>query len=100
MGEVYRARDTRLHREVAIKVLPAAFSQDADRLRRFELEARAISALNHPNIVTLHEIGESAGRHYISTEYIDGVTLRARLAGGQFEVLEALDIAIQTASGL
>ena len=64
MGEVYRARDTRLGREVAVKVLPASFSQDADRLRRFEQEARAASALNHPNILTIHDVGQHSPRHF------------------------------------
>ena len=72
MGEVYRARDPRLGREVAIKVLPAAFSQDADRLKRFEQEARSASALNHPNIVTIHEIGRRTARSYIAMELVDG----------------------------
>ena len=76
MGEVYRARDTRLDREVAIKLLPAEVSSDADRLRRFEQEARATSALNHPNILTIYEIGQTADTHYIATEYIEGETLR------------------------
>ena|ERR1019366_1388421 len=66
MGEVYRARDTRLDREVAIKVLPAAFSADSDRLHRFEKEARSASALNHPNIITIHELGQDGSTHYIA----------------------------------
>ena len=82
MGEVYRAKDTRLGREVAIKVLPASFSQDADRLRRFEQEARAASALNHPNIVTLHDIGSHDGAPYVVSELLEGETLRSRLATG------------------
>lgn len=100
MGEVYQAHDTRLGRVVALKVLPVAFSQDADRLRRFEQEARAISALNHPNIVTLHELGEFAGLHYLATEFIDGVTLRERLDNGKIALPEALELVIQMASGL
>jgi serine/threonine protein kinase len=79
MGEVYRAKDTRLNREVAIKVLPADFSKDVGRLRRIEQEARATSALNHPNILTIHEIGEVDGTHYITMEFVDGQTLRERL---------------------
>ena len=69
MGEVYRARDERLKRDVAIKVLPSSYAQDADRLRRFEQEAKAASALNHPNIITIHEIGQVEGAHYIATEF-------------------------------
>ena len=77
MGEVYLAEDTRLDRKVAIKVLPAGFTKDASRVRRFEQEARAASALNHPNIVTIHEIGESEVGCFIVLEYIQGRTLRA-----------------------
>ncbi len=84
MGEVYRARDTRLDRRVAIKILPAAFSADSDRLRRFEQEARSASALNHPNIVTIYELGQDGSTHYIAMELVEGKTLRelfvARLA--------------------
>jgi serine/threonine protein kinase len=76
MGEVYRARDERLRRDVALKVLPAAIAQDADRLRRFESEARAASALNHPNIVTVHEIGKSDGTTFMAMELVDGASLR------------------------
>src|SRR6059036_2828037 len=86
MGEVYRARDTRLHREVAIKVLPTSFSQDADRLRRFEQEARAASALNHPGILTIHDFGEHDGAPYVVSELLEGETLRERLAGGRIPV--------------
>ena len=102
MGEVYRARDPRLGREVAIKVLPASFSSDADRLRRFEQEARAASALNHPNIVTLHDIGTNAsdGAPYVVTELLEGETLRARLAGGPLSPRKATEYAIQIAQGL
>src|SRR5262252_1905358 len=82
MGEVYRAKDPRLGREVALKVLPAAIAQDADRLRRFEAEARAASALNHPNIVTVHDIGKSNGTTYMAMELIDGASLRQLLANG------------------
>ncbi len=76
MGEVYRAQDTRLGRYVAIKVLPAEVSSDAERLKRFEQEARAASALNHPNIVTIHEIGKTDSTSYIAMEFVEGATLR------------------------
>ena len=76
MGEVYRARDTRLDREVAIKVLPAAFSADEDRLRRFEQEARAAGMLNHPNILIVHDIGTHEGSPYIVSELLEGETLQ------------------------
>ena len=80
MGEVYRARDPRLHRDVAIKVLPTAFSADPDRLHRFEQEARAAAALNHPNILAVHDIGTEKGAPFIVSELLDGATLRERLA--------------------
>src|SRR5207344_1343688 len=76
MGEVYLAEDTELHRRIALKVLPAGFTTDSDRLRRFVREAHAASGLNHPNIVTIHEIGRLNDVHFIVTEYIDGQTLR------------------------
>jgi len=76
MGDVYLAQDTRLKRRVALKLLPAQLTADADRLRRFEQEAQAASALNHPNIITIYEIGEVEGVHYIATEFIDGLTQR------------------------
>ena len=82
MGEVWRARDTRLSREVAIKVLPASFANDTDRLLRFEQEARATSALNHPNIVTIHELGEVEAGRFIVMELVDGRTLRALIDEG------------------
>jgi eukaryotic-like serine/threonine-protein kinase len=82
MGEVYRARDTRLGREVALKVLPESFSRDADRLRRFEQEARAVAALNHPNILAIHDIGEQDGSPFIVSELLDGNSLRAELEHG------------------
>src|ERR671936_1804269 len=100
MGEVYRARDTRLGREVAIKVLPAAFSQDEDRLRRFEQEARAAGMLNHPNILTIYEIGTHEGSPYIVSELLDGEELRAQLNHGALPVRRAIDYAQQTACGL
>ncbi|MDQ2969815.1 MAG: protein kinase [Acidobacteriota bacterium] len=100
MGEVYRARDTRLHREVAVKVLPGSFAQDADRLRRFEQEARAASALNHPNILTIHDIGTYEGAPYLVSELLEGQTLRERLAAGPLKPSTAVDYAAQIAQGL
>jgi Tol biopolymer transport system component len=100
MGEVYRARDPRLGREVAIKVLPASFSQDADRLRRFEQEARAAGALNHPNITAVYDIGEAEGSPYIVTELLEGETLRGRLGVGTLAPRKAIDYAVQIAKGL
>src|SRR5438552_11693004 len=100
MGEVYLALDTRLDRRVALKLLPVQFTQDADRVRRFVQEAKAASALNHPNIITIHEIGEAQGTHYIATEFIDGETLRQRLAGEKIKLSAALDVAVQVASAL
>ncbi len=100
MGEVWLAHDPRLSRKVAIKLLPAEFTQDAERVRRFEQEARAASALNHPNIITIHEIGEIEGTHYLVTEFIDGETLRQRMARLPMELNEALDTAVQVAGAL
>jgi eukaryotic-like serine/threonine-protein kinase len=100
MGEVYLAEDGRLGRKVALKLLPARFTQDSERVSRFEREARAASALNHPNIITIHEIGQSDGLHYLVTEYIAGQTLRQRLTDGRMQLSEALEIAVQTASAL
>ncbi|MGE5414970.1 MAG: protein kinase domain-containing protein, partial [Syntrophomonadaceae bacterium] len=100
MGEVYRAKDPRLGREVAIKVLPASFSQDADRLHRFEQEARAAGILNHPNITAVHDIGSANGSPYIVTELLEGETLRARLSTGPVPVRKAIDYAVQIAKGL
>jgi Tol biopolymer transport system component len=100
MGEVYRAKDPRLGREVAIKVLPTTFSQDADRLHRFEQEARAAGILNHPNITAVHDIGSANGSPYIVTELLEGETLRARLLAGSIPVRKATDWAIQIAKGL
>src|SRR5438876_1239916 len=99
MGSVYLADDTKLHRRVSLKFLSKNFTQDRERLRRFEQEARAISALNHPNTLTIHEINETDGRRFIATEYVEGQTLRERLGSG-FEIDEALDIAIQVTSAL
>src|SRR5262245_41313126 len=100
MGEVYLAQDSRLKRKVALKMLPAQFTQDADRVRRFEREAHAASALNHPNIITIHEIGEIAGVHFIVPEYIDGRTLRQRIASGKMRLSEVLDVVVQIAAAL
>ncbi len=100
MGEVYRARDPRLGREIAIKVLPASVASDPDRLRRFEKEARSASALNHPNLVTVYEIGEAAGTSYIAMELVDGRTVREILADGPLATRSLLAIAAQVADGL
>src|SRR2546421_11510602 len=100
MGEVYRARDTRLGRDIAIKVLPSAFSSDADRLRLFEQEARAGSALNHPNILVIHDIGTENGSPYTVTELLQGETLRQRLDTTTIPPRKAIDYALQIARGL
>src|SRR5215469_15602218 len=100
MGEVYRAKDPRLGREVAIKVLPASFSQDADRLRRFEQEAKAAGVLNHPNITAVYDIGSADGAPYVVQELLEGETLRSLLAGGRLPQRKAIDYALQMAHGL
>src|SRR5882672_9390669 len=107
MGEVHLALDTRLGRKVALKLLPATFTTDADRVQRFAREARAASALNHPNIITIHEIGEitteNGSLRYIVTEYVEGETLRQRMASApqqRIEASEAIDIALQIAAAL
>ena len=100
MGEVYRAKDPRLGRDVAIKVLPASFSTDPDRLRRFEQEARAAGLLNHPNITSVFDIGAHDGAPYVVTELLEGETLRSRLSTGSLSTRKALDYAIQIARGL
>lgn len=100
MGEVYLAYDVRLGRHVALKRLPAKFTVDADRVRRFKQEARVVSALNHPNIVTVHEIGRSNSLHFITTEFIEGETLRQRIAKGLMTLDLALDVVTQIASAL
>jgi len=100
MGEVYRARDTRLDRVVAIKVLPASFSVDADRLRRFEQEARSVAALNHPNILAVHDIGTYDSSPYMVCELLEGETLRERLLGGGLSSKKAIELATQIAQGL
>jgi Tol biopolymer transport system component len=100
MGEVWRARDTKLGRDVAIKVLPAAFSTDTERLRRFEQEAQAAGALNHPNILVILHIGMHEGAPYIVSELLEGETLRERMAGAALPQRKAIDYALQTAHGL
>ena len=100
MGDVYRATDIAAGREAALKILPKRFTGDAGRLRRFKQEARAVVALNHPNILTVYEVGEAQSVHYIASELIEGETLRQRLARGPIATAEALDVAIQVASAL
>lgn len=100
MGEVYLAQDQRLNRKVALKLLPVSFTTDLDRLRRFEQEARAASALNHPNIITIYEIQEFEGSHVIATEFVEGETLRQRLARSRLPLSETLNISIQIADAL
>ena len=100
MGEVYRARDTRLGREVALKVLPESFSRDAERLRRFEQEARAVAALNHPNILAIHDIGEANGAPFLVSELLEGHSLRKELDSGAFPTRRAVDYGTQLANGL
>lgn len=100
MGAVYRAADTSLGRDVALKVLDPAVAVDPDRVHRFLQEARAASALNHPNIIAIHEAGESNGTRFIATELVDGTTLRAMVEQGPLPIMQALDIASQVASAL
>ena len=100
MGEVYRARDTRIGRDVALKVLPARADFDAERLRRFEQEARAAGLLNHPNILTVHDVGSDGGRPYLVCELLEGETLRERLGGGRLPAARAVEIGLQVAHGL
>src|SRR5215469_11690990 len=100
MGEVYRARDTLLKRDVAIKVLPEYWSRDPERLDRFELEAQAAAALNHPNIVSIYHVGQYNGSPYIVTELLHGESLRERLRHGPMRVREAIDVGIEIAQGL
>src|SRR5947207_4521996 len=95
MGEVYLAEDTRLGRKVALKLLAAELTQNRDRLSRFDQEAYAASALNHPNILTIYEMGDEGGRHYIATEYIDGHTLRTHLSDAPRQLTAVLDVPIQ-----
>src|SRR5437762_2172010 len=100
MGEVYKARDARLRREVAVKILPASFAQDADRLRRFEQEARAVGALNHPNILAIYDVGTYDGAPYLVTELLEGETLRQRLQHELLSVRKVVEYAIEMAHGL
>jgi len=100
MGEVYRARDPRLDRDVAIKVLPEAVATDPDRLRRFEKEAKAAGALDHPNILIVHDVGTHAGFPYVVTELLKGETLRERVAESTLPVDKAVEYGIQIARGL
>src|SRR4051812_16090121 len=100
MGEVYAARDTRLNRDVAIKVLPADVAADPERVRRFEEEARAVATLAHPNILAIHDVGEQAGVHYLVTELLEGETLRDALKEGALSPRRAVETAVQIAAGL
>ena len=100
MGEVYRANDTRLGREVAIKVLASGFSSDSDRLRRFEHEARAASALNHSNILAIYDVGIHDASPYLVSELLDGETLRSRMGGAALPVRKVVDYALQISHGL
>src|SRR5262249_7557218 len=100
MGEVYLAEDTRLKRRVALKILPTEFTQDQDRVLRFRQEAQSASALNHPNILMIFEIGEADSTHYIATEFIEGETLRQHLAKSRMNLREVADASIQIASAL
>ncbi|HEX8560234.1 MAG TPA: protein kinase, partial [Pyrinomonadaceae bacterium] len=100
MGKVYLAQDERLGRRVALKLLPASFTRDGERVRRFEQEARAASALNHPNILTVYDIGDADGARFIATEFVEGVTLREHMRGGALPVAEVLEVGVQAAAGL
>ena len=100
MGEVYLAQDRRLSRKVALKILPLSFTKDIDRLGRFEQEARAASALNHPNIITIYEILKANSTHVIATEFVEGETLRQRLSHTVLSLNQSLQIAIQIADAL
>jgi serine/threonine protein kinase len=97
MGEVYRAHDSRLNRTVAIKVLPASFSADRDRLQRFAQEARAAAALNHPNILSIFDIGEEQGAPHVVSELLEGETLRERLRNGPLPIRRVVDYSLQVA---
>src|SRR5262245_16224696 len=100
MGEVYLAQDRQLGRKVALKVLPAKFTQDADRVRRFEQEARAASSLSHPNIITIYEIGQAGRTHFIATEFVEGQTLAQQMSDGRPRLAVVLDVVAQVATAL
>ncbi|MEK6325196.1 MAG: serine/threonine-protein kinase [Acidobacteriota bacterium] len=100
MGEVYLAQDTKLERRVALKILPEEFAQDTERMRRFVQEAKSASALNHPNIITIYEIGNADCVHFIAIEFIDGQTLRQRMMSARMELTAALDVTLQVATAL
>src|SRR5437867_4514322 len=100
MGEVYRARDPRLGRTVAVKVLPASVASNPDRLRRFEQEARAAGALNHPNVLAVYDVGTCDGTPFVVSELLEGETLGTKLAGSPLPLRKGLDYAIQIARGL
>src|SRR5277367_3185719 len=100
MGEVYRARDAMLKRDVAVKVLAPTYSADADRLRRFQQEAEAAAALNHPNILSVYSVGEHEGTPYIVTELLEGESLRAKISAGALSVRKAVTYAVHISSGL
>ena len=98
MGEIYRASDTRLRRDVAIKILPEKLMQNASAIERFMREAHAASALNHPNILTIYDIGEHDKIHFIATEFVEGQTLRERMKSAPVSLAETLDIAVQVSA--
>jgi len=100
MGEVYRARDTRLYRTVALKILPAAFANDADRLQRFEHEARLLSTVNHPNLLAIHDVGSQDGVHFLVSEFLEGLTLREKMNAGPLPQRKVTEYAIEMAKGL
>ena len=100
MGEVFLAHDEQLDRNVALKVLLPEFCCDEERVQRFKLEARTVSGLNHPNIITIHEIGEESERLYIATEFVDGITLREKIEKGDISLFDAILIAEQVADAL
>src|SRR5437867_8241861 len=100
MGEVYLAQDSKLDRKVALKFLPSEFARNQVRMRRFVQEAKATSALNHPNILTIYEIDETDGSHFIATEFIEGETLRARMQRAELKSSEVFDVATQIAGAL
>src|SRR5687767_4397574 len=100
MGEIYLADDMTLNRQVALKILPSSFAQDAERMRRFVLEAKSPSALNHPNIITIYEIGKTDDCHFIVTEYIEGETLREHINQKSLQLDDVLDFGIQIGTAL